>query len=1302
VNTYRKQVGKQAETVTDVVNTNRFTRQGEPFEMNATSRFVENAADGRALDFTHRYDLGVQQLLQAQGHVQGDTLDLRMLEGERASAGQTSVTGASFRFPAGEGLEKVYSAHYHDQPGSHFRFQTLNLGARPELVDTDVTPLNGETLALADSQPSLLGGRPASVRKFALKNPNNPASTVYEWRDAHGKLYKASASGQNGVEMVRVSQRAVREAAPLNLDLMTASEIMTNAIPQPRVTDEALYRLVPLHGQTVRWENVLPYSPLQTVVDEASATAEAASSSASDVQTNASAETHLPGEIFLKVSQKEPSNTLVTYPIQYNTRYLSATPYIQSADPAIVQAAAGIVGNEKRAYYAARLLQQWVYKNITQKNLSLGFASAKETLVSHAGDCTEHAVLLTALARSLGIPARVAVGLIYLPDDTQGMGRFVYHMWTEVYVGEGDQGEWTPLDATNPQVLPDATHIKLADSALADSGDLVRVTEAVVGVMGRIKIDVLKAMSPAQSIISVGDTPGVLKTEISKFDLARIDIRTLSRRAIQRYQVNRQDDAMSMDTADGLFTYGLEHLSQGDYEGAQDAFRKALGKVHRSVECYRMGERLASIGVYGLSRQAFEQAAQGDSALAPLAREAVRTLLPSPELPETLNREFLLAVHARANDADSTDAILKLKNVLSQAPDFAPAYRHLAELSDGPTAVQALKKATALAPNDFQNSEALGDQLQEQGHYAEAAKAYAQAAAVIKGRAFARSKPWADILDGKHRLALGGLMLARNKQSVAGWLEIGRGLLLEDRTEEAAQAFNNALILSPGSTDALLARFQTSLRNADWDNLSTLKDRVAALSGGNATAAKLLGQYQMRTRQYGAAIQTLQHAIAMAPTRPEAYQTLANVYQRLAEQQPSTPNVNPQKTKGKNPQSKNQAKAHGRTYVKPPVSLATRYRQQSEHVLAQGLARMTSVETRSMLALSSSSMLLRRGQAAPAQTLAENVLANDPLNGEAYALKGQAQFYRGDLVSARDTLQTALVLNPDNGLVLAQLGHLAQEEGRDSLALSYYQKASQTDPFSADAGLSLRTLMIQMRIAGKKLPDYWYLSADEHDYLVQAFYAARQLKQNNLDYMQRLSALLGSSGKVPFTVAGVQSVQDFTPQMQGICDRELVVFHRLDAMRVPPRFAGLHEQLLRLVRNDLAVYQQAVKSFATLQSDKASAKAYGALAHDGGTVRKALAAELANLNAHLPEAVYQGIRVEARMNDADTVNQHLSNTEKALNASLTRQSQAEAESQASQKQGSDPMKGAVGNLGKQFSGANGASPLGALSPPVGH
>jgi transglutaminase-like putative cysteine protease len=78
--------------------------------------------------------------------------------------------------------------------------------------------------------------------------------------------------------------------------------------------------------------------------------------------------------------------------------------------------------------------------------------SARAVLRARRGDCNEHAVLLTALARAAGVPARVVAGAVYLDDG------FYYHAWTEMWLGT-----WVSADAVFDQLPADATHVKLVE-----------------------------------------------------------------------------------------------------------------------------------------------------------------------------------------------------------------------------------------------------------------------------------------------------------------------------------------------------------------------------------------------------------------------------------------------------------------------------------------------------------------------------------------------------------------------------------------------------------------------------------------------------------------------------------------------------------------------------------------------------------------------------------------------------------------------------------------------------------------------
>ncbi len=159
-------------------------------------------------------------------------------------------------------------------------------------------------------------------------------------------------------------------------------------------------------------------------------------------------------------------------PVDGEPEYLKATVTIQSDAPEIRAKAREAVGDARDAVSAARKLVSWTF-TVIDKEATASYPTALDVLKHLKGDCNEHSVLLAALARASGIPAKVAVGLVYLN------GAFYYHAWNELYLGR-----WVPVDATFGEFPASALRIKLAE------GELSKQSE-ILGVVGRIGIKVL-------------------------------------------------------------------------------------------------------------------------------------------------------------------------------------------------------------------------------------------------------------------------------------------------------------------------------------------------------------------------------------------------------------------------------------------------------------------------------------------------------------------------------------------------------------------------------------------------------------------------------------------------------------------------------------------------------------------------------------------------------------------------------------------------------------------------------------------
>jgi hypothetical protein len=126
---------------------------------------------------------------------------------------------------------------------------------------------------------------------------------------------------------------------------------------------------------------------------------------------------------------------------------LQPTDYLQCDNEKIIEMAKQAVKEAPDTATAATQIEAFVDGYITQKDLSVGYASAAEVAETRQGDCSEHAVLTAAMCRAVGIPARVVCGIVYADSFLSKESIFGGHMWTEVYIGD----TWLGLDATRSE-----------------------------------------------------------------------------------------------------------------------------------------------------------------------------------------------------------------------------------------------------------------------------------------------------------------------------------------------------------------------------------------------------------------------------------------------------------------------------------------------------------------------------------------------------------------------------------------------------------------------------------------------------------------------------------------------------------------------------------------------------------------------------------------------------------------------------------------------------------------------------------
>lgn len=139
-------------------------------------------------------------------------------------------------------------------------------------------------------------------------------------------------------------------------------------------------------------------------------------------------------------------------------------------------------------------INKTVHSLLTHRSLGRGFQSASRIATSAIADSTEHAILLIAMLRANGIPARMALGMRLDPtaeESSSGLDTnlFGYHAWVMAEVNQ----QWISLDPTTGQpTTVDRVVLEVTD--LAD-GNPDRWIDRILGQLRWFDFQVHKIIS---------------------------------------------------------------------------------------------------------------------------------------------------------------------------------------------------------------------------------------------------------------------------------------------------------------------------------------------------------------------------------------------------------------------------------------------------------------------------------------------------------------------------------------------------------------------------------------------------------------------------------------------------------------------------------------------------------------------------------------------------------------------------------------------------------------------------------------
>jgi len=312
------------------------------------------------------------------------------------------------------------------------------------LVPVDVTAEASEVWSFAND--SVTGTR------FRIEVESLPELTRTEWRDRDGRLYRARTN-LLGLEYVRTPGAIESHVDGPALDRTILVPVAFDFRTESRY-DRIRYRAKSKPGRP-------PFRPHSRV----------------EIEIISTTRNECVFDVFSPSLNAHQGKSFAPPP---SASTLAPGPWIESEAPQIADAAKKAVGDAQDRWEQAQRLAQFVHDHVRKKSYEVYFESALRTLDSREGDCTEHAVLLAALARAIDIPARVVSGWIGIE------GQMGYHLWTEVNVG----GNWIGVDGVFARAPVDARYLPLAVSDLS-GGTFSELTLAVLRSLGEVEIEVL-------------------------------------------------------------------------------------------------------------------------------------------------------------------------------------------------------------------------------------------------------------------------------------------------------------------------------------------------------------------------------------------------------------------------------------------------------------------------------------------------------------------------------------------------------------------------------------------------------------------------------------------------------------------------------------------------------------------------------------------------------------------------------------------------------------------------------------------
>jgi len=147
-----------------------------------------------------------------------------------------------------------------------------------------------------------------------------------------------------------------------------------------------------------------------------------------------------------------------------NLAYLANSDFVPKDLPAIQKLGKGLIAadkalsNDSSTSDNAKACQRAIRKGVKLKDYDIQIRPIQLVLKSRNGNCVEHATLLAAVCRSLGIPSRIAIGVKF--NGSKETPAMQFHTWVEILDGL----RWVPMDSSQEDFSGALDRVKFRDS----------------------------------------------------------------------------------------------------------------------------------------------------------------------------------------------------------------------------------------------------------------------------------------------------------------------------------------------------------------------------------------------------------------------------------------------------------------------------------------------------------------------------------------------------------------------------------------------------------------------------------------------------------------------------------------------------------------------------------------------------------------------------------------------------------------------------------------------------------------------